>query len=429
MAIKDDVFNSIVAMRPNSTSGRRLARLRGVDSQVTSNNQNPSLLTVNSPEEESKNNRTQTEHKLNTNTAQTEHIFTTKENTKVTQTAHNLNTNDIQKNTKLTQTSHEPYTKSNTKPDTNEAKIEHKFDTKKIIFHKISMLTGLQKDILFLIYNECQNSRSKITEPLTVEYISSALNIRVGSIKTTIKRLMDKCFLNRVEFKNGRGGWAKYELPDNTYREILQLETEQKLYINRTQSLHKLNTQNNTKHDTSTYSSSILNLNKKTNTTGLPDEWKDIDCEPISHIGFSRTQLLQLYEKNLNLPEVVQESIYHFAFGLENNSKIKEYAEPLNVFMGVLRKGGAWIESNYESPQKRAMRELLDRKEKERQEMEALENRLKDVEFRNWLGTVAEEVMNEIVPKQFMNMKEAREGCLKKYFEDNIWAIKKQSLL
>jgi len=48
--------------------------------------------------------------------------------------------------------------------------------------------------------------------------------------------------------------------------------------------------------------------------------------------------------KKYNTPQIVQESINQFSFGFNHNSQIKKYANPLLVFMGVLRKGEAWIE-------------------------------------------------------------------------------------
>ena len=54
--------------------------------------------------------------------------------------------------------------------------------------------------------------------------------------------------------------------------------------------------------------------------------------------GFKKAHLLQL--KNVNIPEVVQESINHFAFALQHNEKVKTYQTPLNVFMSVLKKEG-----------------------------------------------------------------------------------------
>ena len=78
-----------------------------------------------------------------------------------------------------------------------------------------SELVGLQRNIIILICHECKNSRSRTTYALTLEYISMALECSAGVAKTTIQRLEKKGCLLRKEFKNGRGGWSIYELPDS----------------------------------------------------------------------------------------------------------------------------------------------------------------------------------------------------------------------
>ena len=39
-------------------------------------------------------------------------------------------------------------------------------------------------------------------------------------VKNAIRRLEKKGFLVRIEFKNGRGGWTNYEVPDDIYESI-----------------------------------------------------------------------------------------------------------------------------------------------------------------------------------------------------------------
>ena len=91
---------------------------------------------------------------------------------------------------------------------------------------------GLQRKLILLIYENCKIARSKITEPLTLEYISEQIKIPLGSIKTTIRRLEMKGYVKRIEYKNGRSGWSKYEIPKNIFNEMLQNETGHKLDTN-----------------------------------------------------------------------------------------------------------------------------------------------------------------------------------------------------
>lgn len=413
MAIKDDVFNSIVAMRPNVTSGRRLARLRGDDVKE---------------QEPDKANLLENEHILKTAPKKTG----IEPDTNLTQIQHKPDTKPTQQNNNLTQKGHKPDTQTDTKSNTNPTQTIHKPDTDLITNHSISMLTGLQRAMLFLVYNECQNSRSKVTEPLTLEYIEKALKISIGSIKTTIKRLIEKGILNRAEFKIGRGGWVKYELPDNIYREMLQLETEHKLYINRAQIGHKPNTQPDTQSDTNLSSSSLYNniTTTKSPKTELPEEWAVIDFSSLTHIGFSSTQLKQLCFDNLNTPEIVQDSINQFSYTLANDPEAKNFRDPKSVLMGTLRRGGHWTAKNYISPKEQAMRELLEQKRAERERLDELQNSLIDIEFKNWLDRLTEAKRNELLPPSGLMKLSAqtKEANLKAYFKENVWPTIKPSM-
>jgi DNA-binding transcriptional regulator PaaX len=55
-------------------------------------------------------------------------------------------------------------------------------------------------------------------------------------IRTTIQRLEKKGCIRRIEFKNGRGGWTRYELPESIYHEVLRSETSNKPATNPQQS-------------------------------------------------------------------------------------------------------------------------------------------------------------------------------------------------
>lgn len=151
-------------------------------------------------------------------------------------------------------------------------------------------------------------------------------------------------------------------------------------------------------------SSNIYNKTITTNTEniskeGLPIEWQNINYTPLRHIGFSETQLLQLYSKNLNIPEVIQESINHFAFGLDNTEKTKSYNDPLNVLMGVLRKGQAWFEANYESETDRALKQMLERRKQEEEKRQELYKEFFEIEYKNWFNSISDEQLKELLPK------------------------------
>jgi hypothetical protein len=55
---------------------------------------------------------------------------------------------------------------------------------------------------------------------------AKSLKRSAGAVKNAIGRLEKKSCLIRIGFKNGRGGWSRYEVPDDIYQRI---ETGSKL--------------------------------------------------------------------------------------------------------------------------------------------------------------------------------------------------------
>ena len=277
-------------------------------------------------------------------------------------------------------------------------------------------LPTLQKEITIFIHNLCKISRDKKTKPVVIEQIAASCQSTIAAVKKAIQRLEKKKVINRLNFKNGRGGWSIYELANMTFQELLFLETGAKLEPNWSQTGAKLGTEVEPQVEPTPPSSSSYyiynnkynNINQvttKENTESIeadgdfPIEWKKINYGPLRHIGFSETQLLQLYSKKLNIPEVVQESIYHFAFGLENVEKTKGYKDPLNVLMGVLRQGHAWIETNYESVTDRALRQILEEKQRANEKRVNLHKEIFELEFKNWFTSVSEKKLKELLPE------------------------------
>jgi len=370
--------------------------------------------------------------KQHTNQTQNERKANTQPNTNSVQIEHKVPT----QNSSEKSTEHGPDTQPNTIVNTKLVQNEYKPDTYISLFE----LVGLQKKITLLVYELCKNNRSTVSEPLTLEHISEHLNIKIGSIKTTIARLEEKKILIRKEFKNGRGGWTKYELPKSIYNEALQLETAHKQHTNDTQTRHKPDTQPSTQLNTTSPSSSSFN-NYITTTTetvksqkiNLNDDWLNVDIEPLKNIGFTKTHLEQLASQNLLLPKIVQDSIYAFSFDLVENNKAKELkGQPINFFMGILRKGNPYASPvNYESPQDKSMRIYVEQQRAIEAKRAAIEKEAFELAFNEWFKGLSEEEKKQYTPK-FLTYTEGHkptESIARKHFSDEIWAVKLNAIL
>ena len=376
-----------------------------------------------------------TEHKADTEPVQTGHKEVTKQDTNRTQSGHKK----VVPSKASKETEHKADTQADTSADTKRTQSAHKADTNS----GFSSLVGLQREVAIFVYRACQYARAQVTDPLTLEHVSTSLKIRIGSVKTTLRRLEEKTILERVEFRTGRGGWSKYRLPEAIFREMLQLETGHKLNTNRAQTAHKADTQPDTQPDTSpSSSSSFLDLeNSKTTTTGEPElfddgrvqlspDWSAVDTSPLAEIGFTQNHLMQLAKYSKLSAAEVESSIEFFAFDLKRNAKAKALnGSPLNFFMGILRKGVPYAPSeNYESPAdeaRRRTREIMERKQHERQTEEL---RIFELAFSEWRRGLAPNDLIRLVPEWAQKPGQIQDSALKSHFETNIWPERAQEV-
>ena len=67
----------------------------------------------------------------------------------------------------------------------------------------------------------CVRAGSRITPPIAISNLAIALNTTVSAGRKVIQRLEEKGFIVRSSFKDGRGGWTKYELKEEVYKSLL----------------------------------------------------------------------------------------------------------------------------------------------------------------------------------------------------------------
>lgn len=308
------------------------------------------------------------------------------------------------------------------KTDNKPITIRQQTGNKPVTNWSFSVLTGIQRKIMIFIFNECKKSLSKITKPLTLEYMSHHINTDKMSIKTSAYRLEMKSFLLRVEYKAGRGGWTKYELPKDVFHDILQNETDNKLITNWQQTDNKPITQPVTQPVT-TLSSSSSDIN--TTTTELSDEWQKIDISSLESIGLTFGHLTQLQRSGIESAEIIQDSINHFAYDLIHNSKAKEIkTTAIGYFMGIMKRAGLYTApDNYESEKDRTLRIYMETKKRQQEKQAAVEAELIDLSYNEWSFELTEDEKKALLPDHTLNSKleGPKIAALKTYFKKNIW--------
>lgn len=249
-----------------------------------------------------------------------------------------------------------------------------------------SDLVGLQRALAIFIFNECQIVRAKTTKGLTLEYISSVLNSSsFCSIKKALQRLISKQIIERTEFKNGRGGWSKYTLPDPIFQEVLQYETGVKLESKWSQSRVKVETQ--PEPNIPVVSSSYINT-----TTNILE---GIDLDMLEELGFNQSHLrqiereYQLHPQSALTAEDIQNSIYNFIFDLKHNKdKLKFRNDPITVLISLLRQGKPYTSvtpSKFKTPRQEALDSYRLAKEQNEQLEIKTREEIKNKEYDKWL--------------------------------------------
>ncbi len=323
----------------------------------------------------------------------------------------------------------EAKSRPNSRP--NRGQIEAKPGTELRPRFTVLSLDGLQREILLLIFNHCKRARTKQSPPIAVDHISKSCRTTYHAARKAIQRLEEKEFLKRTEFKVGRSGWTKYEIPDSVHHELLQIETEANSRPIRGQTEAKPGTE--LRPSASSSSSSLRSINREEllttekggdTETLLDASWKSLDLVPLAEIRFGQTHVAQLVRDGRLTTEQLQDSIYAFAFDLIENQKGKAISgSPLNYFMGILRKGPYVAPVNYESPEDLQRRLYLEGRELQRKKRKEIAVRLEAVEFEEWLDTLSLEKRAELVPaKDYAKPgSSAHNSQLREYFQENVW--------
>jgi predicted transcriptional regulator len=376
------------------------------------------------------------------------------------ETSTKLASNLHQSSTKVASKWHQTYTKAaslgqesdtatSTTSDTKVAPNLHQSDTKVASKEPFSFyeIIGLQRTLLLNIYHFCIQRRSEETGPISLEHLSSNVGTTNRAAKIALQRLHKKGLLETAGFKNGRGGWTNYRLPKTTYQEVLKSESDTKVASNRHQTYTKVTTQLAPQLAPSPSSSSSSSLyNNKTTTTGgtepaaaetpntqtqVDPKWLALDISGLTEVGFTQTHLIQVARDAKLTPEIVQDSIRHFAFDLRINGKTKELRGPaLNYFMGILRKGFPYAApENYVSPEAEAMKTYLESKRADQERRKTLEDALYELEFTNWAQSLSEEEKMNLAPSSGFGGERGQQAKLSVHFRKIIWpALKNKSL-
>lgn len=281
--------------------------------------------------------------------------------------------------------------------------------------------------LIRLLHYLSLDNEDRITKKITRTWLATTLKIAESSVRTALRFLRANGIIQRSNIISGKQGGVYYQIHEQIFNELS--DNINKGLIKPFIALENFDNKKGS-NSSSSYNNITTTTIRSLNDSTKKISWETVDITPLEKIGFTIKHLLQLKDKNT--PEIVQESINHFSFALENNEKISTHNKPLNMFMGVLCKGHAWVESGYEHPKDRALRELLERKILEKEKREVQKKELYELFFCEWLDTFSEQELQELykrlTPNEVFKYKSKdniqTRAILSKYFKDNIWPEK-----
>lgn len=211
----------------------------------------------------------------------------------------------------------------------------------------LEQVVGQQKDTLLLIFEHCQMIGSRITNPLGITYFTERLSTSQLNAHNILNELMKKQAIERVSFKNGRGGWRRLKISEPIWNELNQNKSDlNKFSISLT---HR-------KAIVEPIETALSSSNKDLKETNTTKEVIDFEIpENLKNLGVGNKQLTDIVKSQCLSFEEVQNSVNHFAYDLSKGVAKKN----INLLFGVMRKKSVYISSGYsESENKQVEQEI-----------------------------------------------------------------------
>lgn len=270
---------------------------------------------------------------------------------------------------------------------------------------QVSVLTisGAQRVILDFLFEQCVFNNSLITPPLTKESLLAKTQIKEETALSSIKRLRSKHLIDRVDYKDGKGGWTRYKLAEITYKELLNIKnTRTPFVISSEQSNVRAKVGSIVSADPS--SKIDRNLNNITNYTNAPTlhiSWfKALNFVPVSPINPMQvnTSIRKLVEEKLSQDDV-QNFINRFMTWLSGqgrvNSALALFCDKLKEYANEGDSAVLYVQTSDEI---QIELELAKRAEKMRQDLELIAQTkrheisvLNDLKFEDWYEKASDE--------------------------------------
>ena len=283
----------------------------------------------------------------------------------------------------------------------------HSGDTLKIEFedayYKYIRMNGNRKTVADFLCKTLIDNGITMLHGLTYDLLAKRLQIKVTSIRNTIKRIEKEGLLKVQANGSGPGTTLTITVADALLKSYSKAGISETKMVNLfAESRHSGDTSGDT---VSSSSSSSLNNNIETTTKkkiSLPEEWMEIQIpESLKKIRFGIPQLKQIYNKEENelTPAEVQESLDNMAYDIESGTaEEKKFKSPLHILMSVLINGQPYFSEALIKASEEAVKKQKDLFERYKQaQKDEAEKKLSE-KFEEYFKTLTQADINKIVP-------------------------------
>jgi predicted transcriptional regulator len=214
----------------------------------------------------------------------------------------------------------------------------------------LASLVGIQRSLLFYVYESCRFNGEKVSGPLSLQSLVVSTKSTKSAVKKAVQRLEEKQFIQRINFKDGRGGWTQYGLTSEIYNALMLNETRAKVEPIISQSRAKVGTEVEPKPEPRLPIVVVSNSNSSnTNNTepGFPEEPCFVIPSELSG-KVSRRQLLEFVLTGKISESDLQLSLDAFAYDLKNKLvSMKHSSNPVGLLIGAIKNNGSYNSAKY----------------------------------------------------------------------------------
>jgi hypothetical protein len=350
---------------------------------------------------------------------------TKKESTK-SRTRFKPSSNQVQHEFRQT-TSESLKAKPSSEPGSNLVSTEFKVGSQpssKILLHKLS---PLQISILKYMHSICEIERSDTTTPIKAFDIVNSCQCTLEGAKTAIKRMLKSEIIKRIDYKDGRGGWCQYQIPENIHSRIL---IDLKPSFNLVQTRFNPSSEPGSEPGSTLPSKLVSNINNNLLTKEDPEtpslEVGLINIQALTKFGITRKQIQDISNQKLAFTtHTLQDFIDRFEIYVSDPKNIRGVNSVPAIFvkMAQLASKGNDPLIDVETETDRVIRERIERLKARQEERLRQENELLSLEFENWYSGLGPKEMDEAAPPNPASKSgsSTQKIILKSYFLEKLW--------